>query len=208
MSPPSNAAAPSSALSDGAGLRIAIVHARWNAAVVEALVAGVRAALRARNVAAADIITVGVPGSWELPGAVRGLVGASRAQAAQAPGEAGAGDLLGEMDGSGGGGGGGGSGSSSASTAPFDAVVAVGVLVKGETMHFEYIADAVAHGLMRVQLDAAVPVVFGVLTVLSEEQARARAGMAPDGHNHGQDWGAAAVEMGLRRRQWAAGEIS
>src|SRR4051794_191713 len=54
------------------------------------------------------------------------------------------------------------------STAPFDAIIAIGVLIKGETMHFEYIADAVSHGLMRVQLDAGVPVVFGLLTVLNE----------------------------------------
>ena len=51
-------------------------------------------------------------------------------------------------------------------------------------MHFEYIADAVSHGLMRVQLDVGVPLIFGLLTVLDEEQARARAGMTQKGHNH------------------------
>lgn len=96
-----------------------------------------------------------------------------------------------------------------ASTAPFDAIVAVGVLIKGSTMHFEYISDAVSQGLMRVQLDAGVPVVFGVLTVLSEEQAEERAGLggSPRRHNHGEDWGLAAVEMGVRRKDWAAGRI-
>ena len=74
-------------------------------------------------------------------------------------------------------------------------------------MHFEYIADAVSHGLMRVQLDVGVPLIFGLLTVLDEEQARARAGMTQKGHNHGEDWGAAAVELGVRRREWAAGKI-
>ena len=44
-------------------------------------------------------------------------------------------------------------------------------------MHFEYIADAVSHGLMRVQLDTGVPVVFGVLTTLTDEQAMVRAGI-------------------------------
>jgi len=90
------------------------------------------------------------------------------------------------------------------------------VLIKGETQHFEYIAEAVSAGLMRVQLDSGVPLVFGLLTVLTEEQARVRAGMGAEGgvgadgyrfHNHGEDWGAAAVELGVRRRQWGEGRI-
>lgn len=95
-----------------------------------------------------------------------------------------------------------------ASTAAFDALIAIGVLIKGETMHFEYIADSVSHGLMRVQLDTGVPVVFGVLTVLSEDQAKARAGVAAGGHNHGEDWGLAAVEMGVKRKGWTAGKVA
>ncbi len=94
-----------------------------------------------------------------------------------------------------------------ASGRPFDALIAIGVLVKGETMHFEYIADSVSQGLMRVQLDTGVPVVFGVLTVLSEQQALARAGVGEESHNHGEDWGLAAVEMGVKRRAWAAGIV-
>lgn len=74
-------------------------------------------------------------------------------------------------------------------------------------MHFEYIADAVSHGLMRVQLDIGIPVIFGVLTVLSDEQAKARAGMDGKGHNHGEDWGSAAVEMGVKRKEWTLGKI-
>lgn len=100
---------------------------------------------------------------------------------------------------------------STASTAPFDAIIAIGVLVKGETMHFEYIADSVSHGLMKVQLDSQVPVIFGLLTVLNEEQGLARAGIAgtsgSEGHNHGLDWGSAAVELGVKRRGWAKGEM-
>ena len=79
-------------------------------------------------------------------------------------------------------------------------------------MHFEYIADAVSHGLMRVQLDLNVPVVFGLLTVLTEEQGMARAGLQQGGpqqggHNHGVDWGKAAVELGVKRRGWAEGKM-
>ena len=93
-------------------------------------------------------------------------------------------------------------------SAPFDAIISIGVLIKGETMHFEYIADAVSHGLMRVQLDTGVPVIFGVLTVLSDEQALARAGVEGKGHNHGEDWGLAAVEMGVKKNEWASGKIA
>ncbi|KAJ2330557.1 lumazine synthase [Coemansia sp. RSA 2681] len=55
---------------------------------------------------------------------------------------------------------------------------------------------------MRVGLETGVPVVFGVLTCLTEEQAMQRAGIgrgADKGHNHGTDWGSAAVEMALLR---------
>ena len=98
--------------------------------------------------------------------------------------------------------------SSSAASRPFDAVIAVGVLIKGSTMHFEYIADAVTHGLMRVQIESGVPVIFGVLTVLNEEQGLERAGQGKSGmHNHGEDWGNAAVELGVKRRDWAEGKI-
>jgi 6,7-dimethyl-8-ribityllumazine synthase len=95
----------------------------------------------------------------------------------------------------------------STTTGPFDALIAIGVLIKGETMHFEYISDAVSQGLMRVGLDTGVPVIFGVLTVLSDEQAKARAGLTEGGHNHGEDWGLAAVEMAVKRKAWAAGKI-
>jgi 6,7-dimethyl-8-ribityllumazine synthase len=74
-------------------------------------------------------------------------------------------------------------------------------------MHFEYIAEAVSHGLMRVQLDTGVPLIFGLLTVLNMEQAQIRSGVIPGMHNHGEDWGHAAVELGAKRRQWGEGRI-
>jgi 6,7-dimethyl-8-ribityllumazine synthase len=96
----------------------------------------------------------------------------------------------------------------STSTAPFDAIVAIGVLIKGETMHFEYIADAVSHGLMRLQMEGNIPVIFGLLTLLSDEQGLMRAGIGGsggEGHNHGEDWGSAAVELGVKKRGWNEG---
>jgi len=71
-------------------------------------------------------------------------------------------------------------------------------------MHFEYIADSVSQGLMRVQLDTGVPLIFGLLTVLNDEQAKARAGVTSGSHNHGEDWGAAAVELGVKRAEWVS----
>jgi 6,7-dimethyl-8-ribityllumazine synthase len=90
---------------------------------------------------------------------------------------------------------------------PFDAIIAIGALIKGSTMHFEYIADAVSHGLMKVQLEQNVPIIFGLLTLLTEEQGLERAGIdeAGKGHNHGEDWGHAAVELGVKRKGWNEG---
>ncbi|CAO1596614.1 MAG: hypothetical protein LQ349_003296 [Xanthoria aureola] len=197
---------------DGSGLRVAVVHARWNTPIISALVAGARKALVQSGVKRENIIVQDVPGSYELPYAVQRLYAASQVQSTVSTNAANplATDLL---------------TSSSvtdlhtappptpstrateALTSPFDAIIAIGVLIKGETMHFEYIADATSQGLMRVQLDCGVPVVFGLLTVLTEEQARVRAGMNHGSHCHGEDWGAAAVELGLKRRRWAQGKI-
>jgi 6,7-dimethyl-8-ribityllumazine synthase len=94
---------------------------------------------------------------------------------------------------------------------PFDAVIAIGVLIKGATMHFEYISDSVVQGLMKVQLDTGVPVIFGVLTALTDEQALERAGLGSGvdkGHNHGEDWGLAAVEMASHLRRWGGGQFA
>jgi 6,7-dimethyl-8-ribityllumazine synthase len=89
----------------------------------------------------------------------------------------------------------------------FDAIIAIGALIKGSTMHFEYISESVSHGLMRVQIETGCPVVFGLLTLLNEEQGLERAGLdeGKKMHNHGEDWGAAAVELGVKRRGWGEG---
>lgn len=101
--------------------------------------------------------------------------------------------------------------STSTQNRPLDAVIAIGVLIKGATMHFEYISESVSQALMRVQLDTGVPVIFGVLTALTEEQALERSGIGRPGnkgHNHGEDWGSAAVEMASRVRGWSEGKFS
>ena len=90
---------------------------------------------------------------------------------------------------------------------PFSAAIAIGVLIKGSTQHFEYISESVSHGLMRVQLDTGVPVVYGVLNCNTDEQALVRAGVGKGGHNHGEDWGAAAVELAVKTKRWQEGSI-
>ena len=79
-----------------------------------------------------------------------------------------------------------------------DAIIPVGVLIKGDTLHFEHIAEAVASGLMSVQLQTSVPCAFGVLTVLNEDQAAKR---SYAGENHGESWGKTAVEMAVLRQE-------
>lgn len=82
-----------------------------------------------------------------------------------------------------------------------DVVISIGTLIKGATMHFEYISEAVTHETIRQQQELKIPVIFGLLTCLTEEQALARAGLTKEGHNHGEDWGAAAVEMAIKIKE-------
>ena len=74
-----------------------------------------------------------------------------------------------------------------------DAVITLGCLIKGDTMHFEYIADAATRGISEVGLATGVPVAFGVLTTLTDEQAEVRA--RPGDGNKGREAALAAVEM-------------
>jgi 6,7-dimethyl-8-ribityllumazine synthase len=75
----------------------------------------------------------------------------------------------------------------------FDAVVALGAVIKGETDHYEHIARQAASGLSAVALETGVPVGFGVLTVAEEAQALARS--APGPENKGAEAARAAVAM-------------
>lgn len=86
-----------------------------------------------------------------------------------------------------------------------DAVICLGCVIRGETAHFEHVAGQCAAGVMRVGLDTGLPVVFGVLTTDTLDQAMARS-TAPgevgfEQHNVGEEGAAVAVEMArlLRR---------
>lgn len=157
----------------GSSLRIGIIHARWNEKVIKSLVDGAVDELKRLGVKESNIVVTSVPGSYELPFGTHTFFLSDKA---------------------------------ANESAPFDAIISIGVLIKGHTMHFEYISEAVSHGLMNVQFKIDIPVIFGLLTCLTEEQALERAGLvitekgASHSHNHGADWGAAAVEMGYKKK--------
>ena len=138
---------------EAAGLRVALIAARFNPEITDALAEGARRALLAHGAAAEDIETVRVPGAWELP------------QAAAKAAEAGR----------------------------FDAIVALGCVIRGETPHFEYVCTEATLGLGAVARAASIPVAFGVLTTDDEAQARARAGDGPD--NKGYEAAMAVLDM-------------
>lgn len=76
-----------------------------------------------------------------------------------------------------------------------EVVIALGVVIQGDTPHFDYICDAATAGLTRVQLDTSVPIGFGLLTVANEQQALDRAGLAESKEDKGAEAVEAAVLM-------------
>jgi 6,7-dimethyl-8-ribityllumazine synthase len=85
-----------------------------------------------------------------------------------------------------------------------DAVVALGVVVRGDTAHFEYVCKSVTEGLTRVALDASTPVAHGVLTVDSIGQARDRAGFEDSREDKGWSATVAALEAAVTLRHLPA----
>ncbi len=87
----------------------------------------------------------------------------------------------------------------------YDAVICVGAVIRGSTPHFDYVAGQVARGVAKAQLDSGIPVVFGVLTTETIEQAVERAGTKAG--NRGWDAALSALEMAnLVRKLEEAGE--
>lgn len=74
-----------------------------------------------------------------------------------------------------------------------EVVIALGVVIQGDTPHFDYVCDAATSGLTRVQLGTSVPIGFGLLTVANEKQALDRAGL----EGSKEDKGAEAVEAAI-----------
>ena len=143
------------------GARFAIVAARFNTAITDALLEGAVATLAEHGVPDDHVSVIQVPGAFEIPITAKRLAASGR----------------------------------------FEAIIALGAVVRGATPHFEYVAGECARGVSRVALEENVPVIFGVLTTDTDEQARDRAG-GKEG-NKGFEAALAGLEMVtlLRRLQ-------
>ena len=133
----------------GAGLRIGIVQARFNADVCHGLLSSCLAELKHLGVSDEDVLHVTVPGALEIPLALQKM----------------------------------------AETQQFDALVALGAVIRGETYHFELVSNESGAGISRVALDYGMAIANAVLTTENDEQAEAR--MA----EKGADAARVAVEM-------------
>src|SRR5579862_3456191 len=116
--------------------RVAIVAARFNAFIVDELLAGCKSRLIELGGSEDRIEIFRVPGAFELPVAAR----------------------------------------AAARSGKFAAVICLGCVIRGDTPHFDYVAGEAARGIQQVTIDAGMPIIFGVLTTNTEEQARDRAG--------------------------------
>lgn len=155
-------AQPSLLSINGAKLRIGIVAARFNEALVDTLLARVQTELAGAGVGAKNISVVRVPGSHEVPWAAQAMAGGR------------------------------------------DCVIALGVLIGGDTNHHEMVGQSVSQALQRVALDSGVPVINGVIVTNTLAQARVRcAGRI----NRGAEFARAAVEMGALKRQGGAKKL-
>jgi 6,7-dimethyl-8-ribityllumazine synthase len=133
--------------------RFAVVAARFNAVVVDALLAGALDALRRHGVAGDAVDVVRVPGSFEIPLVARRLADGRK----------------------------------------YAAIICLGAVIKGDTDHYDHVAAAATTGIAQAGLAAGVPVIFGVLTCDTLEQAVNRAGGKAG--NKGFEAAVTAVEM-------------
>ena len=136
-----------------AGARVAIIAARFNAAIVDELLSGCLNRLKELGADDGSIETFRVPGAFELPVAAK----------------------------------------LAARTGRFAAVICLGCVIRGDTPHFDYVAGEAARGIQQVAISESLPVIFGLLTTNTEEQAQARAGGS---HSHaGENAADAALRM-------------
>lgn len=166
---------PQNLNADPSGLRFAIVVARFNQEITKKLLEGAQEALED-----ADVVDVFyVPGAFELPLAALKLTEEESEFEDDEEYSADEEEFLEDLG---------------LSTEPaYDAIVALGCVIRGETPHFEYVAREAARGLQDVALRTGIPVAFGVLTTDTLEQARERAGGKRG--NKGYDAAMTAIEM-------------
>lgn len=135
------------------GFSFGIVASRFNHLLVDRLIEGAIDCLVRHGASEDNIYLLRVPGSWELPLAVKELINKKKV----------------------------------------DGVVALGVIIRGQTPHFDYIASEVAKGLALVSLETGKPVSFGVITADTLEQAIERAGTKQG--NKGWEAALSVIEM-------------
>jgi 6,7-dimethyl-8-ribityllumazine synthase len=145
-----------------AGLRFAIIVARWNAVITDRLLQGSLDCLYRSGAKKEDVQILRVPGAWEIPSAARKI----------------------------------------AESGSVDAVITLGVLLRGETAHYEAIYNEVSRGIGQSQQETGIPHAFGVLTCETLEQALDRAGLKAG--NKGFEAASAAIEMVSLHRKVAA----
>lgn len=93
-----------------------------------------------------------------------------------------------------------------AATGRYDALLAIGCVLRGETTHYDYVCSETARGLQLAQMDSGLPIIFCVLTCDTLEQAIDRAGLK--GGNKGFEAGLAAIEMARLSRKLASGKTA
>jgi 6,7-dimethyl-8-ribityllumazine synthase len=133
--------------------RFAIVAARFNALVTEALLGGCRDALARHGIGEDRVDVAWVPGSFEIPLVARKL----------------------------------------AKSGKYSAVICLGCVIRGETGHYDHVAGQTAAGVLQAGVGTGVPVIFGILTTDTVEQALNRSGLKSG--NKGSDAALAAIEM-------------
>jgi 6,7-dimethyl-8-ribityllumazine synthase len=138
---------------DATGLKFAIVVSRFNSLITERMVEGALDVLLRHNASPSDIDIIKVPGSFEIPIAVK----------------------------------------KAAKSDKYDAVIAIGAIIRGETPHFDYLASHVIKGLTGISLEFDIPVASGVITTETLEQAIERAGTKAG--NRGGEAALSAIEM-------------
>ncbi len=144
---------------NGAGLKIAIVTARFNDFITSKLLEGAVSCLKRHEVKSEDITETWVPGAFELP-----LVAQTLAESHK-----------------------------------YDAVICLGAVIRGATTHYDYVCNEAAKGIAQAGLKTGVPVIFGVVTTETIEQAIERAGTKAG--NKGWDAAMASIEMATLLRR-------
>jgi 6,7-dimethyl-8-ribityllumazine synthase len=144
------------------GLRVGIVAARFNDFIVDRLLAAAVGTLLEHGAEARDLLTVRVPGAFEIPVTVKRMALGKR----------------------------------------FDAIIALGCVIRGATPHFDYVAGEASRGLAELCLEHELALGFGVLTCDTLEQAIERAGSKSG--NKGADAALTAIRMASVLRQLAS----